>query len=477
MAAWVSLSFHSRDDYFHVLAPAVAWLNDPNFDWDHSDLPGAGIRSHLLPRIVYWLLRGMIRLHITTPEAQLRGLYIVMGIYSLWLVVAMYQAGARFFGPVTARRAAFCAALFFPFPYAGTRLLIEALAMPPLLAGLTAWSQPRRRQALVGGLLVGLAIAWRLQAAAVLPGIVGALCWDRAPRRLARLMVGCLGLARRPCGLRALRYELQRRVLGPHVGKSFVQYPYASASVAFCAMGVCGLLVAHGCAPAAYLAGAARMARGAIGAVCKLAVAHICPTAQRHRPQGRSLHASGGTTFCPAALRSMDPAQHAHPAASPAMWQATWPTARTLGGVLLALALGIAITGQSQGNLRDAMRTLREDTGMRGVVSMGPELQTYFLGRPSIAAQRNKTPDEAWLRQTLIELHQVGIVPNRFVAYSADQNRVEVFLRLCGYTCAPPAHIDGWWLDRWLARLNPRRNQRRGPVLIYRCETPDIAAS
>ena len=86
----VGLGFHARDDYYHLLAPALAWLENPDFDWANSDMPAAGARSFLPPKILYGLLRVMQELGINAPEDMLRGLHTCLGIYSLLTVVRFY---------------------------------------------------------------------------------------------------------------------------------------------------------------------------------------------------------------------------------------------------------------------------------------------------------------------------------------------------------------------------------------------------
>ena len=481
VAAWVALSFHSRDDYFHVLAPALAWLQDPDFNWERSDLAGAGIRSHLLPRLVYWLLRGMVAMGVDSPDAQLRGLYLAMGLYSLTLVVAMYQAGLQFFGPVTARRAAFCAALFFPFPYAGTRLLIEALAMPPLLAGLTYLARARRRDALLGGACLGLAIVWRFQVAAVLPGLLGALWWARKPSHSSKaaaewgtLAYAALGLVLVVGASGAYDWATQGEFLGPMWNNFVFNVNMPAHQSRSAPWGYAGFWLLLTLPPLVlWLTGPMlRAARAALFISLPWASFVLLHSAITHKEDRFMLPVVPlfALLLCHAwTLRDAGPLEASG-------WQRTWPTARAWGSAMLVGALAIGITGQSQANLRDAMLYLRQDRDVRGVVSLGPELQTYFLGRPDIPTRRSRMPSEEWLQQTLIEMHHEGVNPNRFVAYSADKNVVEVFLRLNGYACAPPVEIDGWWLDRLLAQLNPHRNQRRGPIMIHRCVTPDVAA-
>jgi hypothetical protein len=166
-------------------------------------------------------------------------------------------------------------------------------------------------------------------------------------------------------------------------------------------------------------------------------------------------------------------------AGAPEVWQGrpSWRGGRWLTLGLGAAALIFCITSQSQQNLRDTMLALRHDDQARGCISMGPELQTFFLQRPDMATrQRNRfvgsAADEAWLLRSLAELEAEGATPNRFVAYAADRQPTELFLRLVGLRCSAPQQIEGWWFDRLLARLNPRRNRRRSPVWIYRCDMP-----
>ena len=39
LTAYWGMGFHARDDYFHVLDPALHWVADPNFNWDTSSSP------------------------------------------------------------------------------------------------------------------------------------------------------------------------------------------------------------------------------------------------------------------------------------------------------------------------------------------------------------------------------------------------------------------------------------------------------
>ncbi|MEK7705181.1 MAG: hypothetical protein AAB426_09500, partial [Myxococcota bacterium] len=191
-ATW-GLSFHARDDYFHVVDPAVHWLENPAFDWNASDLAGAGIRSHLVPRVVWLLFLGARTIGITSPEAMLRLVYATVGAYSLLVIPAVSLFARRLTREETARRATWLAALYFAMPYLGTRLLIESLAMPPLVLGLYLATSQRPSRLLGAGVLVGLACWFRFQVGAAalgLAGVIAVRAWKQGGlRAVARELV------------------------------------------------------------------------------------------------------------------------------------------------------------------------------------------------------------------------------------------------------------------------------------------------
>ena len=96
--AYWGLGFHARDDYFHVLQPALQWLADPLFNWELSGLPGAGIRSHFLPRLVQGLIIVSHSLGINNPINVLRFVYAVFGLYSSLIIPAAYFLARDLFG-------------------------------------------------------------------------------------------------------------------------------------------------------------------------------------------------------------------------------------------------------------------------------------------------------------------------------------------------------------------------------------------
>ncbi len=470
LCAWLATTFHSRDDYHHVLQPALLWLQDPAFDWEHSGLPGAGYRSHLLPRLCTLALRALRALGVEGPLGQLRGLGLLMGLYSLWLVPAMAQAGRVFFDRRTARIAAWAAALYFPFPYVGTRLLIEGLAMPPLLVGLSASVAARASQVVGGGMLLGLACWWRPQVCFALIGLVAGLWRWQAGRPAAavalpwRQRLGCLAAGFTATMALQIAWDAltTHTFLGPLRHNVALNLAPSSNLSRSAPSGYLGLLLLLSLPPATLWLLPAAWAAARRAAPLGLSFASFF--------LAHSLIAHKEDRFLIPAL----PLLALLGATAASKWRNAWHwwLGRRLILVLGAAALAFSVTSQSQQNLRDCMLTLRDDPQARGVVSLGPEMQTFFLQRTDVGVRQHDHFDEAWFLRQLAQLQADGHVPNRFVCYAPDRLQTQLYLRLIGFSCTVPTVLEGWWFDRLLFRLNPRRNRRRSPVHLYRCRPP-----
>ncbi|MEO1174494.1 MAG: hypothetical protein AAFX94_20935, partial [Myxococcota bacterium] len=143
-----------------------------------------------------------------------------------------------------------------------------------------------------------------------------------------------------------------------------------------------------------------------------------------------------------------------------------------------AVALAIATTAQSQANIRDAMIDLREDGQLSGLVSMGPELQTFFLDRGDVPRARVSRPDLVWLGRVLADMKRSeNVLPNRFLCFEPDCGAMELMLASLALRCESPAVFPGFWADRIAFGLNAKHNRRRAPVYLYRCERPALASS
>lgn len=480
LAATVAVGFHARDDYFHVLAPALRWLDDPTYDWDASTDPGAGIRSHLIPRAVWLLIRLAQSLGITEPENVLRVVYVAAGAYALLVIPGVHLAARRMLDERATLLATWLAALHFAMPYVGTRLLIEAMAMPPLAFGLWAATYPTFRRQVAAGLLVGLACWFRFQTGVAAIGLVAAVGWlayrDGRWRSVAE-RVGGLAVGGAAAILIQGSFDLATTgdFLGPVIRNIIANLdPPAglSRSTPFAYLGFWLLLTV----PPATLVVIPAMARAArrLPLVSWPFIAFVIVHSVIPHKEERFM-----LPVMPLFLLLWAAVPGAIADAKGRFWDSCrgyWPIIRPYLVALHVLALVFACTAQSQANLRQAVTTLRNDAEARAVISIGPEVQSYFFGKRDIQVYRTSKIDIGWLARTLNTLQNQGVFPIRFMGFEAQRGKVEIMLAALTYRCREPIRLDGWWLDRLVYRLNPRRNLRRSPVLIWHCDPPVVAS-
>ncbi len=347
--------------------------------------------------------------------------------------------------------------------------------MPPLVYGLYLAAGSRSRQLWGAGLCVALACWWRLQVVSVLPGLLVAL-W---PRRLGWRRWGALGLGLLSglglqAGIDGLTLGAPLAPIWRNLAINLQPHAQLSRSPPW---GYVGLLLVLSLPPASlWLWPAMLRAARQVPLVGAPLLSFVCFHALVPHKEDRFL-----LPIVPlwGLLLAAVPSQLQQPWAPP--WQPlqTWTRRHFRLGAHLTLAVAgllllLTVSSQSQRNLRDTMVLLRADPQAQGIVSLGPELQTFYLGRPELPSRQHDHPDEAWLLRSLAELQAQGAPPNRFVAYASDRQAAELWLRLVGFACQPPQQVDGWWGDRLLARLNPRRNRRRGPTLVYSCSAAAV---
>ncbi|MBI3178842.1 MAG: hypothetical protein HYZ27_04235, partial [Deltaproteobacteria bacterium] len=478
-AAIVAMGFHARDDYFHVLEPALAWLKDPAFDWDNSPLAGAGIRSHLVPRAVWLVLMAARTLGIASPENLIRATYLAAGAYSLLAVPAMFLAARRLLDAKGALIATWLAAVHFAMPYAGTRLLIEAMAMPPLLFGIYFATFTSARRLVLAGACMALACWFRYHvavAALALAAVVGVSALRTgglrsALARLAWLATGA-GLALAVQGL----FDLWTTgdFLGPLVRNiAYNLSPPAglSRSGPLTYLGLWLLLTAPP-ATLVLLPAMSKAARALPLVTWPFVAFVVFHSLVPHKEERFMLPVLPLFLIllaaAPAALKDLRGRW-----ARLAGW---WRPTRGFLVVIHAAALLVAITSQSQASVRDAMIALRNDREAQAAISLGPEILAVFFGERDLATRRHHQPDASVLARQLAELADAGVPADRFLSFAADGGKAAILLAAFGVRCDPPHEYSGWWLDRLTYTLNPDHNRRRSPVLIWRCEPPALAA-
>lgn len=482
VAATVGLGFHARDDYFHVLVPALRWVTDPTFDWDASGLPGAGLRSHLVPRLVAGAIRLGHDLGITEPEALLRWLYLWVGAYGLLVVPGVYLVAGRLLSRRGQLVATWLAALHFAMPYAGTRLLIEAMAMPPLVFGLWLVTFPSARRIGLGGLFIGLACWFRFQLGVAAVAIAGVLAWQamrgEAETRLPRIMRSVGALAGGGLVAVALQGGYDALTTGRFLGPVLANIAYNAAppaeltrSSAFTYVGLWLLLTVP---PATlWLAPAMWLAARRLGLVVWPFVAFVLVhSLVPHKEERFMLPVL--PLFLVWVAACVDEIAASNPSFLARLARFRRPLAWWVVGVHLA-ALVVAVTSQSQASVQAAMTAMRRDTAARALVIVGPEVQDYFLARDDLEVRRARDLDAVWLARTRDALAEEGLGLDRVMAFAPERGKLELLLAAMGYDCAVQGEFAGYWLDRLIYRINPRHNRRRSPVLIWSCRAPAVA--
>jgi len=482
LTALLGLGFHARDDYFHVLEPALHWVADPLFDWDNSTLAGAGLRSHLVPRLVSGLILGCHSIGIENPTRILQVLYATLGLYSTLVIPGSYLLGRELFKTPDNRFAStilwvpWLMALHFAMPYSGTRLLIEAMAMPPLVWGLYYCAYSNARSIILGGFLIGLGCWFRFHLGAATIGLALFIAFretKNAPKAIA-----CLALGGASAVVIQGLYDLYStgQFLGPVIRN--IQYnanPPGELSRSNPAAYI-GFWLLLTVPPATFLL--------------------LPPLWKSFRAWGlvswpwlsfTVLHSLVGhkeerfmIPVLPLFLIMLAPLPILIRDWSEGFGKILrrfWPMARNYLWVLHTVALVLVIGNQSQKNLRDAMLELRPNPQLETIISLGPETQSYFLGRPKVAIHRNRKFDAIWLKHVLDSVGKLTPAGAAIISFAQDRPKVGIILMAEGLQCAPPKELRGWWLDRLVYKLNPRRNVRRSPVDIWRCSYQSFATN
>lgn len=479
VAAWCALGFFARDDYFHVLEPALRWLADPHFDWDRSDVPGAGIRSHLFPRVVWLILKTTSGFGITDPETSLSVVYSVVGLFSLAIVPGTYVLARRLLSERGTLLATWLASLHFAMPYVGTRLLIEALAMVPIVWSFYFLTFPSVRALFTAGVFLGLGCWFRYQVIAVAPGIVVAMVIGHGKNGaigktiklvVAVAMGGIVAIVAQ--GLFDLWTTGQ--FLGPlfkNVAVNANPPAELSRSSPITYLGLWLLLTAPP-ATVLVLPGMWNAGKRLILLSAPFASFVLVHSFVPHKEDRFMLPVLPLFLVLLAAVPE-------ELATSSSKWLtklARWQKPMTYWfGLSHALFLLLAITGRSQLNIQQAMHHLHSDKLATGIVSLGPEFQSYFLARPDVSTARASGVDSKFLAQTIDQFSRTDTPANRFLSFASDASAVQILLVAYGQECKEPQVFNGWWVDRLLFKLNPKRNRRRQAVMLWECQAPAVA--
>ena len=473
MAATFGMSFHARDDYFHVLEPALAFLADPHFHWEQSTLAGAGIRSHLVPRLVTLLLQAAHATGFTSPKAALQFVYCAIGAYSLLSIVGVHVLSGRLLSPPARILATFFSALHFAMPYAGTRLLIEAMAMPPFLFALYVATWPKPSRFFLSGMLLGLACWLRLQVAAAAIGMFVTLAFSSyrvlGTKKAAAYLSAFVGGGLLTFLLQGL-FDLATagKFLGPLLGNLAANakpQEELTRSSTFSYLGMWLLLTVPPATLVIFPPLVSAMRRIPLISVSFLSFVFLHSLIP-HKEERFMLPILPLFLMLLAAAIVLlwTPSYRQH---WPRLTRFAKPTVLFLL-VIHGVALGIAITNQSQKNLFQAMDTLAQDPQASAAISLGPEWWAYFLG--NLPSARNSRFDALWFHDTWQSFQAQQTPVNRILSFDSDTQKVHALFEKNHLECEKQAVFAGYWLDRLIFAINPKHNRRRSPIVLWACE-------
>jgi hypothetical protein len=190
----VVLLFHPGiihpDEVFQYAEPANRLIHGSGLvPWEYQ----VGARNWLAPGLIAGCM-ALGDLFGPRPEAPFAAVSVLLCAVSLGPVVCAFLWGRRCAGFAGAVTAGLLAAVWYQLVYFSTHLLAETLATPPLVVGLYLLypGEPVRspRRLFVAGLLLGLAIVFRLQLAPAVGIAAIAVLWGEWRGRYPALLTG-----------------------------------------------------------------------------------------------------------------------------------------------------------------------------------------------------------------------------------------------------------------------------------------------
>lgn len=170
-----------------------------------------GARNWSLPALVTALMKASALLGIDTPPGYVRVVKLTFALLGVLTALGVFRLATALRAPPWAAVAS--AALYSlaaPIIYFAPRAMSENASAAPLVWGLALFFEdetPTRRRLLCVGSLLGLAVLFRLQVAAVVLGVVGLMAIQRRWRALGPLLLALSAWALLYGGLDALTWH------------------------------------------------------------------------------------------------------------------------------------------------------------------------------------------------------------------------------------------------------------------------------
>ena len=452
--ALIAPGFHARDDYFHVLAPALQWIDEPSWIWALSDTPGAGIRSHLLPRIV----QGLVELSASfTPTVQLQTIGAALALWSSlavplsWPIVTRLTSNPRYQDLLGA-----LLALHPVLIYGAPKLLIEVHCLPLIVGAVSLLILNKRyTQVFISGLMFGLGVYVRYQAITIAPL---ALVWlflnsKEVTAKVLNISVVIAGAITGIClgGI----YDLftDGRFLGPIIQNIEVNLVPSAELTRSSPLSYLGLLIALSCPWVLHRMKWSSTLKSPLllSLVVGISSFVLVHSATPHKEE-RFLY-----PILPFLLLVFG-----------TLWLSIPEQFRRLRRSLLFFHLGLTgvlFSIHPQTGTRMALESVAQ-TDARVLVSLGPEVQEFYLRPKSLPILRNRKFTTAWLQEALKTTEEDQFF---ILSYQPQDASVVKTIQQNNLHCSNATNFSQNWADNLAYRLNPRHNLRRSPIITRQC--------
>lgn len=445
IAALYGYGYFASDDYVWAIEPAWRWLDAPELPYPSP------YRSVLLPRLLQHAFALAQAVGLAEPTAMLRFAYLLLGLFSLTAIPAAYALG-REENAAVARSAAWLVAAHSILPRICTQALLEVVAMPivmwAVVMTVNAIRHHRLRHAFFSGLLVGVAAMFRFQAGIVAPVL---LAWlFTAHRRSAAAFVAGGGLA--AVGQGVIDYYGHGAFLVTPL--RYVQFNLAHSSE----FGVSpwyatlAIFVLLSMPPATFLLArpfvqACRRHAG-VAAVCTVFVgAHMLVAHKEERFMFPIL----GLFFVLLAS-ALQEARHA------GSWSRR--AVRWFWSVNAVAVVALTVS-DSKRNVTVPLAEIARQYPAPQVAAIAFRPPAFYLGQGGATRTYADVAALAADQNGTARLHAIMLRKEP----TPDEQRT-----IAELGCSPPRQYSGDAIDRLVVWINPKRNARRAPTYVSRCD-------
>ena len=451
IAAFYGVGWFAPDDLRLGIEQANTWLRDPDAGFYDP------IRSVLLSRLMWGLMRGGMALGIRDHACLLHAVYACLGVWSSSAIAGVHRLARLRLGGDAAAAAAWLTAAFGVMPLISTRGLTEVLAIPFLVWGLV-WADAcagrirSEYRGLAAGFILGLACLVRFQLGLVWLAAAAVLGARRATRGGMGFVAGGLGAAMLQVGVDAIQGR-------PPLGTVWHYLEHNMKHAA--GLGVspwytyCLHLLAYTVPPATlvFLRPMARALRAHTMLAAALVLFIAVHSCIGHK-EDRFMFSVLPLFFVPLGAALVE-------AVRGARWQ-RWGARFFLG--VNAVVLLLATFSDAHRNLTRPLLDIAAANEPAHVATVGfppgIQLPRFYLGETAVLQSFASAND-------LGQAVAAGWRP-RYILARQPATAAEVVIAVPALQCQEPQIYSGDLVDRLLVAVN-RHNQQRAPTALLKC--------